>query len=75
MNKHDIKEGALDRPYKYQIIISKYISTEDPEYDLGWECDVFVDNFYVGGGTAPTQPGAYDLANEIIYDYENPSLF
>lgn len=71
MNKSDIKEASLDRPSKCQIVLSKYKS-EDAEYDMGWECDIFQDGWYVGGGTAPTQAGAYDLANEIIYDYENP---
>ena len=72
MNKSDIKEASLDRPSKYQIVLSKYKS-EDDEYDMGWECDIWVDGWYIGGGTAPTQPGVYDLANEIIYDTENPS--
>lgn len=74
MDKRDIKEASLDRPSKYQIVLSKYKS-EDDEYDMGWECDIWVDGWCVGGGTSPDQAGAYDLANEIIYDYENPSLF
>lgn len=74
MDKRDLKEAALDRPSKYQIVLSKYKS-EDDEYDMGWECDVWVDNWCVGGGTAPTKAGIYDLANEIIYDYENPRDF
>lgn len=77
MNKRDIKDGALDRPSKYQIILSKYLpEDEDDEYnDTGWECDVFASDWYIGGGTAPNQAGAYSLANDIIYDHENPSLF
>ena len=75
MNKRDIKEGSLDRPSHRQIVLSKYKYEADDEYETGWECDVFVDGWYVGGGTAPTQEGVYDLANEIIYDHENPSLF
>ena len=74
MKKHDIKEGALDRPSKYQIVLSKYKS-EDDAYETGWECDIWIDGWYIGGGTSPTQAGVYDLANEIIYDTENPSDF
>ena len=75
MKKSDIKEALLDRPAKYQITLSKYICEEEPEYDMGWECDIFVNGEYIGGGTSPDQAGVYDLANDIIYDYENPSLF
>lgn len=74
MRNSDIKDTMLDRASKYQIVLSKYKS-EDDEYDMGWECDVFVSDEYIGGGTSPDQAGVYDLANEIIYDYENPSLF
>ncbi len=79
MKKSDIKEAFLDRPYKTQIVISQFINPdfvdEDDEGALGWECDIFYKGEYIGGGTAPTQAGAYDLANDIIYDYENPSFF
>jgi len=71
----DIKDALLDRPYKVQIVLSQYINTEDPEHDMGWECDIFYKGVSIGGGTSPTEAGAYDLANEIIFDYENPSLF
>lgn len=74
MKNSDIKDTMLDRASQYQIVLSKYKS-KDNEYEMGWECDIFVEDEYIGGGTAPTQPGVYDLANEIIYDYENPSLF
>lgn len=74
MNKDNIKESSLDRPSKYQIVLSKYKS-EDDEYDMGWECDVFVNNEYIGGGTSPDRAGAYDISNEIIWDYENPSEY
>lgn len=76
MNKTDLKDAFLDRPAKYQIILSKYKSEDvDDEFDLGWECDIFIEDEYIGGGTAPDQVGVYDLANEIIWDYENPSLW
>lgn len=74
MNKAELRDTGLDRPSKYQIVLSKYKS-EDAEYDMGWECDIFVDDEYIGGGTSPDQAGVYDLANEIIYDYENPRDF
>lgn len=73
MKSSDIKEASLDRPYKTQIVLSQFKYEDD--LDLGWECDIFHEGEYIGGGTSPTQAGAYDLANEIIYDYENPSLF
>jgi hypothetical protein len=75
MDKRDIKDGALDRAAHKQIVLSQYKILDDPEYDSGWECDVFVNDWYIGGGTSPTQAGAYDLANEIIYDHENPSEY
>jgi len=73
VNKSDIKESSLDRPAHVQIILSKYKYEGDDEYDSGWECDIFVNDDYIGGGTSPTQAGVYDLANEIIYDHKNPS--
>lgn len=73
MQKTDIKQAMLDRPYKSQIILSQYICEEEPEIDMGWECDIFYKGEYIGGGTAPTKEGAHDLAFDIIYDYENPS--
>jgi len=75
MNKHDLKEASLDRKAKYQIVLSKFRYEGDDEFPSGWECDIWVDDWYIGGGTAPDQAGVYDLANEIIYDHENPSLF
>lgn len=75
MKKSDIKEAMLDRPYKTQIVLSRYICEEEPEYDMGWECDIFHEGEYIGGGTAPTYSAIHDLAQDIIYDYENPSFF
>lgn len=79
MNKNDIKEAMLDRPYKTQIVLSQYINPEfayeEDNGVMGWECDIFYKGEHIGGGTAPTQAGVYDLANEIIWDYENPSLY
>ena len=77
MKKIDIEEAVLDRPYKTQIVLSNYINPDFPEEEnsMGWECDIFYKGELIGGGTAPTIEGAYDLANEIIWDYENPSLF
>lgn len=77
MKKSDIKQAMLDRPYKTQIVLSNYINPDFPEEEnsMGWECDIFHEGEYIGGGTSPTQAGIYDLANEIIYDYENPSFF
>lgn len=75
MIKSDIKEAMLDRPAKVQIVLSKYLYEEEPESDMGWECDIFYKGEYIGGGTSPTKEGAYDLAQDIVYDYENPSLF
>ena len=71
MDKHNIKEAHLDRPAKVQIVLSQYISMEDPEYDTGWECDIFYNNELIGGGTAPTVSGVYDMATDIIWEYEN----
>ena len=71
MKKSDIEEAVLDRPYKTQIVLSQYTYKGEP--DMGWECDIFYEGEHIGGGTAPTQAGVYDLANEIIWDYENPS--
>lgn len=73
MIKTDIEEAMLDRPYKTQIVLSKY--TNEGEADTGWECDIFHEGEYIGGGTAPTKEAVYDLAQDIIYDYENPSLW
>ena len=77
MNKQDIKEAYLDRPSKVQIVLSQYINPDlledEPKATLGWECDIFYRGEYIGGGTSPTEEGVYDLANEIIYDYENQS--
>ena len=75
MKKSDIKEAMLDRPYKTQIVVSRYVCEEEPDYDMGWECDIFYEGEYIGGGTAPTQTAIYDLANDIIYEYENPTFF
>ena len=75
MNKRELKEASLDRPSHQQIVLSKYKYDGDSEFDTGWECDVFVNDEYIGGGTSATEAGVYDLANEIIYDHENPSLF
>lgn len=73
MNKSDIKEAHLDRPYKVQIVLSQY--TYEDSLDLGWECDIFYEGELIAGGTAPTIEGVYDLANEIIWDYENEYLW
>lgn len=73
MNKDNVKEAMLDRPYKTQVVLSQYKYEDD--LDMGWECDVFYKGEYIGGGTAPTVSGVYDMAQEIVYDYENPSLF
>lgn len=71
MKKNDLKEASLDRPANVQIVLSQY-----KEFDHeGWECDIFHKDEYIGGGTAPTKEAVYDLAQEIIYDYENPSLW
>lgn len=74
MNKDHITEASLDRPNKVQIVLTKYFIDEDLEFS-SWECDVFYESQYIGGGTAPTQEQAYDLSNDIIFDYEHPSLF
>lgn len=74
MNKNDIKESSLDRPSRVQIVLSRY-KNEDGTPSDGWECDIFHEDEYIGGGTSPTQAGAYDLANEIIWDYENFSTY
>lgn len=42
-----------------QVLLSQYA-------DGSWECDVDVNEEWVGGGTAPTAEGAFDLAMEII---------
>lgn len=76
MKKSDLKDAGVDQKAKYQIVLSKFVYEEDnQDYESGWDCDIWVDDWYVGGGTAPTQAGVYDLANEIIYDYENPRDF
>lgn len=69
MNKQDIKEALLDRPYKVQIVLSKYVYEDS--LDLGWECDIFYEGELIGGGTAPTVSGVYDMATDIIWEYEN----
>jgi hypothetical protein len=71
MNSHDIKEESLDRPSKVQIVLSQYKDLENPDAKNGWECDVFVDDSCVGGGTAPTQEAVYDIAQEIVWEYQN----
>ena len=39
----------------------------------GWECDVDVNEEWIGGGTSPDAAGAYDMAMEMIDNEENPS--
>lgn len=73
MKKADLKEFLLDRPANTQIVLSQYLCEEEPEYDKGWEVDIFRNDEWIGGGTAPTVSGAYDIAQEIIWDEEHPS--
>jgi len=35
---------------------------------FGWESDIWRGDESLGGGTAPTFAGIYDMAYEIIYD-------
>ena len=74
MTEDDIYEASLNRPSKVQIVLTQYMFDEDESF-TGWECDIFYKGEYIGGGTAPTQEGVFDLANEIVWDHENPSLF
>lgn len=74
MNKKAYDESFLNRPSKVQIVLSKFMFDEETDFH-GWECDVFYEDEFIGGGTAPTQEGVYDIANEIIFDWENPSLW
>lgn len=53
------------------IKITKVFYDDEPSH---WECDVYAhDTIEMGGGTAPTFTGVYDMAYDLIaggYDYE-----
>jgi len=54
---------------KSDCITIKISKAEFAEEFSHWECDVYYKDDEIGGGTAPTSNGAFDLAYGIAHDY------
>ena len=54
---------------KSDCITIKISKAEFAEEFSHWDCDVYYKDDEIGGGTAPTSNGIFDLAYSIAHDY------